>query len=547
MEVKLAQEPEALRGWFELFENSMAELGIQPGDLYNTDETGCRIGVAKSQYVYSKNGREVFIPNAKNRELITLVECVSADGVAIEPMVIVKAASIMEHWVMDIPDWYLINVSESGYSNDKLALDWIKHFNNRTKGRTTGAWRMLLVDGHGSHETKEFRAYAESQKIQIFSLPPHTTHILQPLDVGCFQPLKWHHGSCLDWAARTGSKVISKADFLATVAEMRRLTFTRRTILSGWRRTRLWPLEPKVVLDQLRRQEDFSEDERSPTPPPAVDRRATTPYIPSSPPPVASSPTRAPVRRFHHVKIDLERAQLVRRAPRGSMTPEPENPAPGDAAWHTPKTVRQIQLQTPFVQSALQEHLPCDVAASIIKHTRGIAALALIAEGLKRELRRTEAAIIAKDERRRRKRRAVNVQGGPVYSQDARRMVLQRQVDDLARSEAEIATKRLREATKIANKYKRLLPTIRKLGGKATKRAAADVLVQRDVSRPFAWERHLDTSEPDICSSRADCGTTSIISSLGECMFELCLSHITTQLSDTVLKIIRHGYSNAYL
>jgi hypothetical protein len=71
-------------------------------------------------------------------------------------------------------------------------------------------------------------------------------------------------------------------------------------------------------------------------------------------------------------------------------------------------------------------------------------------------------------------------------------MVLQRQVDDLARFEAEIAIKRLREATKIANKYKRLLPTIRKLGGKATKRAAADVLVQRDVSR---WVRAADDDD----------------------------------------------------
>jgi hypothetical protein len=55
------------------------------------------------------------------------------------------------------------------------------------------------VDEHGSHETREFMKYAEDHKIQIFALPPHTTHILQPLDVGCSQPLKWYHGCCLDW------------------------------------------------------------------------------------------------------------------------------------------------------------------------------------------------------------------------------------------------------------------------------------------------------------------------------------------------------------
>jgi hypothetical protein len=135
-------------------------------------------------------------------------------------MIIIKAATIMEHWVTDLPDDHLICVSDSGYSNDSLALEWIKHFDKMTKNKSIGRWRLLLVDGHGSHETMEFAKYAEDNNIVLWALPPHTTHLLQPLDVGCLQPLKWYHGRCLDWAARTGSKDISKADFLATVAEI---------------------------------------------------------------------------------------------------------------------------------------------------------------------------------------------------------------------------------------------------------------------------------------------------------------------------------------
>jgi hypothetical protein len=119
-------------------------------------------------------------------------------------MVIVKAATVMEYWITDFPDDYLIHVSDSGYSNDKVALNWLKHFDKMTKCRRQGAWRLLLINGHGSHETKEFAKYAEENKIQLFALPPHTTHLLQPLDNGCFQPLKWYHGRCLDWAARSG-------------------------------------------------------------------------------------------------------------------------------------------------------------------------------------------------------------------------------------------------------------------------------------------------------------------------------------------------------
>jgi hypothetical protein len=97
---------------------------------------------------------------------------VSSDEFAITPMVIVIAATVMDQWAVDLPDDYLITVSESGYSNDKLALDWLQHFNKQTENRRKGSWRLLLVDGHGSHETREFIKYAEDYKIQIFAHPP---------------------------------------------------------------------------------------------------------------------------------------------------------------------------------------------------------------------------------------------------------------------------------------------------------------------------------------------------------------------------------------
>jgi hypothetical protein len=93
-------------------------------------------------------------------------------------MIIIKAATIMEHWVADLPNDHLINVSDSGYSNDAVALDWIKHFDKMTKNKTMGRWRLLLVDGHGSYETREFAKYAEDHYIVLWALPPHITHLL---------------------------------------------------------------------------------------------------------------------------------------------------------------------------------------------------------------------------------------------------------------------------------------------------------------------------------------------------------------------------------
>jgi hypothetical protein len=65
--------------------------------MYNMNETGCRIRVSSNQYVYSKNGRQIFLPNANNREIVTFVEAISADGFAITSMVIIKVQTVIEH------------------------------------------------------------------------------------------------------------------------------------------------------------------------------------------------------------------------------------------------------------------------------------------------------------------------------------------------------------------------------------------------------------------------------------------------------------------
>ena len=49
---------------------------------------------------------------------------------------------------------------------------------------------LLIIDGHESHKSLAFQDLCEENKIITLCMPPHSSHILQPLDVGCFAPLK---------------------------------------------------------------------------------------------------------------------------------------------------------------------------------------------------------------------------------------------------------------------------------------------------------------------------------------------------------------------
>lgn len=72
-----------------------------------------------------------------------------------------------------------------------------------------------MIDGHDSHVNIEFVAYCDGNNITLLCLPPHTTHLLQPPDLGLFRPLQQHYGNEVDRAARNGGIAISKVNLLA--------------------------------------------------------------------------------------------------------------------------------------------------------------------------------------------------------------------------------------------------------------------------------------------------------------------------------------------
>ena len=52
--------------------------------------------------------------------------------------------------------------------------------------RTVG----VSFDGHHSHISLELLKVARSNDIHLVCLPPHVTHLIQPLDVSVFGPVK---------------------------------------------------------------------------------------------------------------------------------------------------------------------------------------------------------------------------------------------------------------------------------------------------------------------------------------------------------------------
>ncbi|RFU25062.1 hypothetical protein B7463_g11274, partial [Scytalidium lignicola] len=156
-----------------------------------------------------------------------------------------------------ILDEDIYNFDETGFAMGTIATTKVV-----TASDCFGQYRMLVLDGHGSHVAPEFDLFYFAHKIIPICMPPHSSHLLQPLDVTCFSVLKRMYGAQIENKMRGRIQHIDKEDFLELYPIVRQQTFKSTTIQNGFAATGLVPYDPERVLAKLHVQVD-----KTPTPP----------------------------------------------------------------------------------------------------------------------------------------------------------------------------------------------------------------------------------------------------------------------------------------
>jgi hypothetical protein len=249
------EDPEVIKDWFTRVQNTIAKYGILEQDIYNFDETGFQMGVASTAKVvtgsYHTTSR-VRALQPGNREWVTVIESINASGWILPPMVIFAGKVHQSLWYQDIPTDWIIGLSENGWTNDDLGFQWLKEvFDKHTASRTIGRYRLLILDGHSSHNTAEFDFFCKSNQIIPLYMPAHSSHLLQPLDVSCFAPLKQIYGRQIQINMEHGINHIDKQNFLAAYQHTRVRALSSANICSGFTAAGLVPHNPQRVLDSL--------------------------------------------------------------------------------------------------------------------------------------------------------------------------------------------------------------------------------------------------------------------------------------------------------
>ena len=222
----------------------------KPMQIYNCDETGVTVVFKPNKVIAELGKKHVYAISAAERgKTHTILSCVSATGFMVPPMIIYPRKTCVPDKLKEgaFPNTLFKN-SESGWINSELFVEWFTFF---LKSIPPVRPVLLVQDGHSSHVCIELIEMARANDVCLLCLPAHTSHILQPLDVGVFKSFKSNFNkACGNYMKQNPGRVITTDILASMVGQAYPTAFTPVNILSGFKKTGIYPFNPSSVDDR---------------------------------------------------------------------------------------------------------------------------------------------------------------------------------------------------------------------------------------------------------------------------------------------------------
>jgi hypothetical protein len=157
---------------------------LRPHQITNVDEKGIILGYSSKSKVITRRGKKSpYVRQHGKREMVTLMEAISADGYIFPTFLITKGKVHTYRMFGNVQEQdaeVRFGKSPKGWTDDELGYYWLTKIYHpySLKRIQHGEKRLLILDGHGSHITLEFTEFCEAHDIILFCLPAPSTHNL---------------------------------------------------------------------------------------------------------------------------------------------------------------------------------------------------------------------------------------------------------------------------------------------------------------------------------------------------------------------------------
>lgn len=242
--------------------------------IINLDESGfslrgMTIGRAKCIVKSGTRGNTRELKFRGSCDHVTLMPVVSAAGQVFTPLFVLpgkearwrKRCNGKYETPSDfLPKPNLLFMRPIAGVDTNIFFEWAQHFIKETATLRAGGKILLVMDGFSAHISFRTLQLLADNGIVVIGLPAHTSHVLQPLDMSVFGPLKERFRRLL--STRTVTTTNDARNDIFTVCELLRDAYHTvlipRNVIAGFRVTGIWNEDTRSCDPNIIRAEDLT-------------------------------------------------------------------------------------------------------------------------------------------------------------------------------------------------------------------------------------------------------------------------------------------------
>ena len=242
----------AVKIFFDNVKEVHTLYNFEPAQIYNVDESGLST-VQNPQKILAQKGQHQVgkICSAERGQNITVICCVNAVGTNYIPPLFVFPRVRMNPCLMNgSPPQSIAMTSHNGWSNEEIFVKWLQHF-IKYAGSSTEKKVLLILDNHESHVNIAVYNTCLENGIVLLTIPPHTSHRLQPLDLTFFGPLKTsYYKECDNFMTSNPGRRITQFEVAMIFGKAYIKCCTMEKAINGFKKAGITPFDPDVISEE---------------------------------------------------------------------------------------------------------------------------------------------------------------------------------------------------------------------------------------------------------------------------------------------------------
>lgn len=245
---------EAIECWFSEVKQHLEETGHyrilnDANRIFNMDESGFMLCPKGEKVLGIKGQKNVYDICGADKENVTVLFGVSADGAKAPSLIVYSGKRLPKGADKAMPDGWALSKSEKGWITGEVFFEYIANvFHPWLIENNIKLPIILFLDGHKSHLTLHLSTFCDQSGIIIVALKPNATHVIQPLDVSVFGPLKKKWAKAVhSWKLANKVLAVNKLEVPKLLDHILFEELDKTTITNGFKRCGLFPFDSSAV------------------------------------------------------------------------------------------------------------------------------------------------------------------------------------------------------------------------------------------------------------------------------------------------------------